>query len=192
MKNTFKIVFSVIVGLILIFGCGIKAPVEDLEKAKQNLSQLEKIEAQQFASEDYNEVQKLILAGETNMVTNKKSSKNKKAKKYLEEANAKATNTFKKVAPLFADHYIKKSDTSLNKAKEIKADVAVKDEYQKGEILIKEAKELLKKGEYVLAGEKAKEASKIFEEAYLKAKEKKEKAESAIKEAENKLMELQK
>jgi len=175
----------------ILIGCGAPAPVTELELAKSSISRLQEVEAQEFAKVDYQKIQELVTSGETNMVTNKKHKKNKIAKQLLDEAVTKSSNVYAKAAPKFAEHYIDKSRASVKKAKEIKANVAVKEEFEKAKTLFQEAKEYREKKEFQKAGKKAKRAIKIAEKAYAIAEEKKKKSEQAIKEARDKLKELE-
>jgi len=182
-----KEILIFIAALTIFISCGIEPPRQDLEKAKSTFAKAEQVEAQTYAPDEYKSADKMLIQGQQVMVTNEKSSKNKDALKYFQDAQKKAEAAYKKAAPKYTDKNINEGQKALDSAKEIKADVAVKDEFAKADNLLKEANAAKAKKDYETAWKKAKEAKTVAEKAREIAEQKRSKAKSSIDEAKNKL-----
>lgn len=193
MNNQLKFVSLSIFMIMIIFliGCGPEPPNEDLEKAKASIAKSEEVEAGKYAPKEFDEAKQYYDVGAKTVVQGK-SARNTTAKKYLGVAIIKADTAFQISAPQYATKYIKEAEESLSKAKEIKADVATKSEFDQANTLLNDSKDSLNKKKYETSWTKAKESKTIADNAYKTATEKKVKSEDAIKEAEEKMKELEK
>lgn len=176
---------------LVLTGCGIQPPTQDLEMAKAKLAEAEEVEAPQYAPDEYTKAKDLIDKGSSVMV-NEKSGKNKDARKNFTSAKAEAEKAFAKAAPPYTEKSISELEASLNKGKEIKADVAVKDEYGQAQQLLSEAREAYNSKDYKTSYTKAKSAKEMAEKAYQTALDKKTRTENAIDEAKKGLAEAEK
>jgi len=176
---------------VVLTGCGIQPPTEDLEKAKASIARAEEVEAGTYAAKEYTTAKRELVHGETNIVQ-EKSGQNKDAKEYLEISKMNADKAYSNAAPKYADHHVKELESALNKGKEVKADVAVKDEFKQANDAYNESVAALNKKDYKTAWTKAKGAKAIAEGAYQKAAEKKAKSEQAINDAQKSIEEVEK
>ena len=108
---------------------------------------------------------------------------NKTSKEAFDEAVAYYQTVIEKGFPILTDNTKKETDASLALADELKAGVAVKDDYDKAKEVCGNAVAEQEAGNYEKAIELFEEANSLFQQVYEKAKEKKEKAELAIQEA---------
>lgn len=191
MNKKFILLFLAVSLAFILTGCGIEPPVEDLEKAKASIAKAEEVESSKYAADDYNKAKISFTKGETNIVQDK-CRQNKDAREYLENAKLSADEAYKKAAPKYADHHVKEGEGSINKAKEVKADIAVKDSYEKANKILSEAKDAYAKKDYKTAWTKAKEAKNAADQAYQKAAELKSRSEAAIDDAQKSLEEVEK
>ncbi len=191
-KKQFYLISLLIGTAFLIGSCGIKAPVEDLEVAKQKIALAKEFEADKYAPEEYSKAEKNIEIGQSTMVTNEKSSKNKDAKKKFEEAKKNAELAYKKAAPKYTEDKIKETKSLLQTASDMKANVENKDDFSKAQKLLDEANELQKKKDYKGAVAKIKESKSIVDNILTITRERKEKAEKEINEAKLKLDSIEK
>lgn len=190
MKNNLILILIFTFVTFLLSNCGIQPPTQDLDLAKTKIQAADEVEASKYSPNEYNEAQTLLATGKTNIVP-EKSSKNKEAKKLLEQAQEKADTAYSNAAPKYADFNINELQSSINKGKEIKADVAAKDEFDKAQVLLDESKDAYAKKDYKTAWTKAKAAKEISDNAYKIANDKKINSENAINEAKKKLLEAE-
>lgn len=190
MKNNLSLILIFSFVIFLLSNCGIQPPTQDLDLAKTKIAAADEVEASKYAPNDYTEAQKLLATGKTNIVP-EKSTKNKDAKKFLEQAQLKADAAYSNAAPKYADFNISELQTSISNGKQIKADVAAKEEFDKAQILLDESKDAYAKKDYKTAWTKAKAAKEISNNAYKIANDKKTNAENAINEAKKKLLEAE-
>ncbi len=191
-RKHYNITFSIIVIFLLILtSCGIKAPIQDLEVAKQKIALADEFDAKKYAPGEYAKAEKSLEVGKSTMVTNEKSSKNKDAKKKFEEAKKNADIAFKKAAPKYTEAKINETKDLLKSASDIKANVENKEDFEKSQKLLDDANSLLKKKDYKGAVAKIKESKSIVSNLLQITKERKEKAEKEINEAKNKLDSIQ-
>ncbi len=108
---------------------------------------------------------------------------NKTSKEAFDEAIAYYQTVIEKGFPILTDNTKKETDASLTLADELKAGVAVKDDYDKAKEVYNNAVTEQEAGNYEKAIELFEEADGLFQQVYEIAKEKKEKAELAIQEA---------
>jgi len=190
MKNNLILILIFSFVIFLLGNCGIQPPTQDLDLAKTKIAAADEVEASKYAPNDYADAQKLLATGKTNIVQ-EKSTKNKDAKKFLEQAQLKADAAYSNAAPKYADFNINELQASITKGKEIKADVAAKDEFNKAQVLLDESKDAYAKKDYKTAWTKAKAAKDISDNAYKIANDKKINSENAINEAKKKLSEVE-
>ena len=108
---------------------------------------------------------------------------NKTSKEAFDQAIANYQAVIAKGFPILTDNTKKETDATLSLADEIKAGVAVKDDYDKAKAVYDNAVAEQEAGNYEKAIELFQEAEDLFQQVYEKAKDKKEKAEDAIQEA---------
>ncbi len=180
-----------LVPLVLLFSqCGIQPPTQDLELAKTKIAEAEQVEANQYATDEYNKSKELLDQGSSKIV-NEKSGKNKDAKKLLVQSKEQAEKAYEKAAPPFAQKNISEAENSLSQGKNIKADVAAKEDYSQAEQMINESKQAFDGKDFKNAAVKSKTAKEIAERAYQTTLEKKNKAENAINDARNSINEIE-
>ncbi|MDD5065878.1 MAG: hypothetical protein PHF84_02405 [bacterium] len=191
MKKNILYLFLLAGLMFILNNCGIQPPTQDLDLAKAKLAEAEEVEANQYAPTEFNKAKELINSGSKVMVK-EKSRKNKGAKEDFTSAKTEAEKAYTKAAPSYTQKNIQELESSLSKGKEIKADVAAKDDYSKAQQLLTESKDAYAKKEYKNSYTKAKTAREIAENAYKSAAEKKSKAETAIQDAKKSLEEVEK
>lgn len=162
--------------------CGIAPPTENLNMAKAAIAKAEEAKADQFAADEYKAATGDLAAGESTMVP-KKNKKNEEAKKKFDEAKKQADAAYVKAAPAYAKFNIDEADKVRKSSDEIKAAVAVKEQYEKAKALLDEASAANAEGKYEEAWTKAGQARILFDEVYKVTVEKKNAADDAIKNA---------
>jgi len=174
-------------GLVVVFflsSCGIAPPTDNLNMAKAAIAKAEEAKADQFATEEYKAANDDLSSGESTMVP-KKNKKNEAAKKKFEEAQKQAEAAYTKAAPAYAQFNIDEADKVKASSDEIKAAVAVKEQYEKAKALLDEAAAARAAGKFEEAWTKAGQAKVLFDEVYKVTVEKKTSAEDAMKNADS-------
>jgi len=187
-KTVISILPIILVSLLfLIFSCEttdetVTITDDDSEMTEDEYSELKRMKAlvdkyglKEFVPEDAQAAEEKYQEVENLYGTDKKAAR----KAYL-QARAKYLVVMEKALPLFAEKRKKETDEIKISAEKIKANVAVKEEYQEALELYNQA--LLEKeaGNYEKSAELMEEAKAKFDVVYKMAKEKKDKSDSAI------------
>lgn len=180
-----KYIWLITILLYIIAGCGILPPTNDLEIAKSRIAKAEEVKAEEYAKSEYNEAKTKLGTGESMIVQGKKSSKNKKAQEQILGAQDAASRAFDKAAPVYTEKKINEAEKSLQKAEEIKANVALSDMFSKTKGKIDSAKGLKTEKKYSEAIEYSDTANKEAKNMYNITLEKMTNAEKAINDADN-------
>ncbi len=186
MEKRLFLVCLVLMG-VFVSSCGIAPPTEDLNVAKASLAKAQEAKAEEFASEEYLKAQTTLAEGEKNIV-NKKNKKNKIAKQKLEIAKVEAETAYKKAAPAYADYNIDLASKQKMTAEEIKAQVALKEKFSEAKQLLEESQTAKNAGKYEDSWDKSIKARSLFEEIFKITKEKKDRADNALKDADSSIM----
>jgi hypothetical protein len=176
---------------LFLTNCGIQPPTQDLELAKAKLAEAEAVDANQYAPDEVSKAKDLLNKGTGTMVK-EKSRKNKDAKENFTSALTEAEKAYNKSVPSYTEKNIQELETSLSKGREIKADVAVKDQYDQAKQMLAEARNALTQKDYKTSYTKAREAKTVADTAYQTALEKRTKAGDAIQDAKKSLDEVEK
>ncbi len=179
--------------LTLLVGCrGIAPPKADLEKAKAYLAQAEEVNAETHSAVAYNGAKKYLSAGEKNIKwKKKKDASNKKAKDLLIKSQKYSKFAYNKSAPLQIQTLIDESEAALKKAKDVKAHLASKNDYDHADNTLKEAKGHLDSKEFKDSKIKAVKSKSLADMARKLTLEKKAKSKNAIEDAEARLKEIE-
>ena len=164
--------------------CGIAPPTENLNMAKAAIAKAEEAKADRFAAEEYKAANDDLSSGESTMVQ-KKNKKNKDAKKKFETSQKQAEAAYVKAAPAYAQYNIDEAGTVKKNADEIKASVAVKEQYEKAKALLDESSAAKAAGKFEEAWTKAAQAKALFDDVYKVTVEKKTSADDAMKNADS-------
>lgn len=190
MRKNINLIILLVPLVVLFSQCGIQPPTQDLELAKTKIAEAEQVEASQYATDEYNKSKELLDQGSSKIV-NEKSGKNKDAKKLLVQSKEQAEKAYEKSAPPFAQKNISEAENSLSQGKNIKADIAAKEDYTQAKQMINESKQAFDSKDFKNAVVKSKTAKEIAERAYQTTLEKKNKAENAINDARNSINEIE-
>jgi hypothetical protein len=174
-------------GLVVVCSftaCGIAPPTENLNMAKAAIAKAEEAKADRFAVEEYKAANDNFASGESTMVKTK-NKKNEEAKKKFGESQKQAEAAYVKAAPAYAQFSIDEAGTVKKSADEIKAAVAVKEQYEKAQALLNEASAAKTAGNYEEAWTKAGQAKSLFDEVYKVTVEKKTSADDALRNADS-------
>jgi len=176
------ILFAGLVCVCSFSACGIAPPTENLNMAKAAIAKAEEAKADRFAADEYKAANDDLTAGQSKMVP-KKNKKNKDAKKDFEDSQKQAEAAYVKAAPAYAGFNIDEAAKVRKSADEIKAAVAVKEQYEKAQALLAEAETARAAGNFEEAWTKAGQAKTLFDDVYKVTVEKKTAAEDAMKNA---------
>lgn len=168
----------------ILSGCGIAPPTQDLNVAKAALAKAQEAKAEEFAKEEYTKADATLQKGEKG-ITPKKNKKNEVAKKDLIEAKAEAEVAYKKAAPAYAKYNIDQATTVKTSAEGIKAQVALKDKFAEAKKLLDDSQVDKDAGNFESSWEKSIKAKGLFDEIFKMTQEKKVKAESGLKDADD-------
>ncbi len=185
-----KCIYFLIPLIMVLSQCGIQPPTQDLELAKSKIAEADEVEANQFATTEYNKSKELYDQGSSKIV-NEKSKKNKEAKKLLVQSKDEAEKAYQKAAPPYTQKNISAAETTINNAKAIKAEVSAKDEFGQAEDLLNQSKDSYAKQDYKTAAVKSKTAKEIADKVYQTTLEKKNRTEQAINDAKNSINQIE-
>ena len=201
----FTLIFVLISFLI---SCGILAPFKERDIAIKQIKKAGIVEAQRYASNEYNASKKSFEEGQNLIVSNKKSLANKKSKIFFEKANNKGILAYNNAIKPYTQSLIDIIDKLLEKAKQLRADNALKEDYMLAQKQRTEIEDLYQKAVYestiekigltrleleniIVQTEKLKAQSELAYEKNenIKIEAKKEKAHVAVAEAYQKVLE---
>jgi tetratricopeptide (TPR) repeat protein len=178
-----KILFM-IMGVLLVAACA-SLPEKEYKEAQSNREVISKHSLNTYYPDDYTQAEQNYAEGEKNY-----DKDNGKAKKEFDAANALYQKIISNAFPMRVDDRKKNTDSSRDKAKEIKADVAVKDDYAKADEAYQKALALSQEGKYEEALVQLDEAIVLFDSAYESAKGKHDKAQDSITSAQDRINKL--
>ncbi len=190
MNTKLKLLALYIIMIFLIVGCGSLPPKKELAEAKKWIEAAEKVDAKDHSPKYLEAAKKYLGLGEKK-IQPKKHKSNKDAKEYLDKSRLYGKHAYNVSAPMYAREYIRDSEAALYKAREIKANVAVKQDYNEAYDLLESAKGHLEEKEYNNSITKAKKSKTIADKAYQVTLQKKNKSATAIEDAEVRLKKME-
>lgn len=173
-----KIIISLISTILFIImtSCGSTAPFAEREAAFKSIDLAKSVDAEKYASDEFNRAMSEYDSGESLIVKEGKSSKNNEAKdKYLEadkQAQAAYTNS---VRP-YIESFIQKTDEEIEKARSIKSDIAVPEQFKDAISKNEQASDALNNENYDQAKISSLEAYDTIQQAQAETLELKEQA----------------
>lgn len=179
MKSRHFNIISQITFIFLLFSC-VSSPETKYSSATKLREKVLKYNLQKYAEEEYNIAEQEYK--EAKMLID--SKKNFKADKKLDDVNKKYQLVLDKGFPPCTEDKDKIVKEKKEIALDIKADIAVKNEYNKAEQIYNEALDYKKNKEYEKAIDTLNMAEEQFINAYDIAEEKKIRAEKSIKSTE--------
>ncbi len=187
-----KIRFSgnfLIMNILILFFCScISSPDAKYNIANKYKEIIKKYNLQKYDKDDFENAEKNYNEAKKYM----ESKKNSKADKSLTEANKNYKAVLDKGFPLCTEEKNKEVDEIKKNAEDIKANVAVKDQFTDAESTLKEAIKNKEQKDYEKAIELLELAKQKFDQVYKDASFKKEKVEKSIDSTEKIKMEIDK
>ncbi|GEM_PF-5731816 len=162
------------------------------QKTEDTISDAERMHADEYAPETFDEAQALrkdALGLTSAKKMDKKNGKNKKANAKMAEANTAAQEAYTKAAPKYTQEMIEKANSELEKADKIKADVAVPELYSGAKNNVQRAVDKRSSKNYNASLDASESALEAATKAYETAKEKRDNAQDALDSALNALNE---
>ncbi len=160
MNNNAK-VFSIIIIIMFVLGCGEKIPIKEMSLAKMEISNAMSVMAKKYAPDEINEAEKSLLESHSFV----KQDAFDKAKTAAIKSREKALEAYNKSIPLLAKDTLDIAGQTLEQAVEAYAEVLAEDEYQKASNANMQANELFEQKNYYPSYEKALEADGLAKEA---------------------------
>lgn len=180
-----KYYYFFILLVFLFFSC-ISSPDEAFSAATKNREKVLRYNLKEYAPEEFNQAEKSYAEAKDAMA--KKS--NFKANKALEIANKNYLIVLEKGLPKHSEKVEKETLDEKNNAESLKANVAVKDNFNEAVKIYQEGTILKNDKKYEEAIEKFIIAKEKFNSAYKLTKEKKEKSEKSLESTEKELINL--
>lgn len=162
-------------------------PEKEFSLANERRSTLHKYKLYKYASNDFANAETNYTAGKTYY-----SNDNGKSKESLDKALSNYLLVLEKGFPAATEDSKKEADQPKRQADDIKAAVAVKAEYDEAQSLYTAAMKAKSETNYAKAIDLLEESKKKFQVVAKKAKEKRTKADGAIKDADKDLQTLEK
>jgi hypothetical protein len=179
MKNRYINIFLLITAIFFLFSC-ISSPETKYQSATKLREKVHKYSLQKYAEDEYKIAEQEYQEAKTLI----DSKKNFKADKKLDNVNQKYQSVIEKGFPPCTEDKDKIVKEKKEKALEIKAEVAVKDQYVEAEQTYNEALDYKNNKEYEKAIDTLNIAEEQFIDIYNIAEEKKIRAENSIKSTE--------
>ncbi|MBN2545427.1 MAG: hypothetical protein JXB50_06500 [Spirochaetes bacterium] len=183
MKYYFILFLSI---FILLFSC-VSSPDVEFEKAAKNRQIIEKYQLQQYAEEEYRQAEESYKEAKEAMDKNN----NFKAGKAVSSANQKYQVVLDKGFPPYTEKKDNEVQADKKATEEIKGNVALKNEYDDALKSYNEGILLKKEKKYEQAIEKFQVSKEKFQNVYKVTKEKKEKNEGSLESTDKALKEVQ-
>ena len=150
-------------------------PETEHTRANELKAQADKYNLVEYAPDEYSQAEQKLKDGEATYKTDNASSK-----KSLDEAIAGYEAVMTKGFPLLTEKKQEETEAIVKQAEDIKAQVAMKEEYTAARAKYDQALAAQNNGEYEQAVTLFDEAKLLFQDLYEKTKEKKERAEQAM------------
>lgn len=179
MKSIHPNIFFLIIFIFFLFSC-VSSPETKYQNVTKLREKVHKYNLQKYAEEEYNIAEQEYQEAKDLIDT----KKNFKANKKLDSVNKKYQIVLDKGFPTCTEDKNKVVKEKKENALEIKADVAVKNQYKQAEQTYNEALEYKEKKEYEKAINTLNIAEEQFIDAYNIAEEKKIRVEKSIKSTE--------
>ena len=176
-----KRIFYALLCVILFTACA-SLPEEEYKQAQENREIIARNKLNSYFPDEHSEAEQKFVEGETNY-----DKDNAKSKEAFDAANALYMDIIRQAYPLRVNDIKSDTDSSRDKAKNIKADVAVKDDFVKADEEYQKALALSEEGNYDEALVHLEQARTLFEGAFQAAKEKHDKARTSIDSAEQQI-----
>lgn len=174
-----------ILALFFIFSC-VSSPDEAYNTATKNREKVIRYELKEYAEAEYNQAEKSYQEAKDAMA----KRNNSKAKKALDIANKNYLIVLEKGLPKHSDKKEKESLDEKRNAESIKADVAVKNDFNDANKVYNEGVVLKNDKKYEESIEKFIVAKEKFNAVYKVTKEKKDKTEQSLAGTDKALVEL--
>ena len=187
MKSRYYSIFSLIIVIFFLFSC-ISSPETKYQNATKLREKVHKYNLQQYAEDEYKIAEQEYQEAK-NLIDSKK---NFKADKKLDNVNQKYQTVIEKGLPPCAEDKDQIVKEKKEKALEIKAEVAVKNQYIEAEQTYNEALNYKDNKEYEKAIDTLIIAEEQFVEVYNITEEKKIRAENSIKSTEEAFIKIKK
>jgi tetratricopeptide (TPR) repeat protein len=175
-----KILYTLV--CVLFLAACASLPEQEYNQAKENREIIAKHNLNTYFPDEYTKAESDFSQGEQNY-----DKDNAKAKKDFDSANALYQQIIHDAYPLYVDSEKTGVDSEREKAVDIKANVAVKDDFAKADEEYQTALSLSKEGKYEEALDHLNQAKTLFEGAYNAAKEKHDKARNSIDSAQDRI-----
>ncbi len=153
-------------------------PESEYDQAKGLKKKVEKYGLGEYVPDEYRTAEKKYSDGEAAY-----NKDNASSKEYLDEAINNYRIVIEKGFPIVAGKKREEIETIKKQADDIKASVAVKDDYEKTQEVYDSALEEKRAGNYETALELLEKARGLFEEVYKKTEQKKERAEKSMEDS---------
>lgn len=164
---------------LLALSCA-SLPTEEYNRAQKLREKVIEYNLGEYASETYQKAEKYYNEGEDYYTNEEK----KDAKAALDVAISNLNETIKIAFPKYTKALRETTSKNKTSAEEIKAEVAMKESYNKAMSVYAEAQSAEKKGKYEVAVDLYKKAKEQFETLYKKVKELRDRSGAAISEVE--------
>ena len=171
-----KTISIIIILSVFLFSC-LTPPTEDYEKAGKYREKINKYNLDKYAEEEYKLAEKNYNEAKALVEAKKQNSK---AKKMLDVVNQNYSKVLEKGFPPYTEEQNKTALAQIEEANSLKANVAVKDDYDKAITGYEEAKKLQEQKDYEAAIEKYNKAKEEFIEIYRTTKNKMDRTNSSI------------
>jgi len=181
-----KVIF-LLSSCILLFSC-LTVEQKDLDKANDMRKKIDKYKLKKYAEQEVNEADKKF--DESKELMDKK--KNAPAKKAIDSANELYTQALDKAFPLCTDDKKKETDSEKTKAESIKANIAVKEQFNEASEVYNDGVSAKDTKNYEGSIDNLVIAKDKYNKVYAVAKEKKERTEKSINQTEEWKAEVEK
>ena len=161
-------------------------PETEYTRANKLKAQVDKYTLADYAPDEYRQAEQKLKEGKATYKTDNASSK-----KALDEAIAGYEAVMAKGFPLLTEKKQEDTEAIVKQAEGIKAQVAMKEEYEAARTKYDQALAAQNAGEYEQAVALFDEAKLLFQDLYGKTKEKKERAEQAMNSSEESIKDFE-
>lgn len=179
--------YLILIFPIILVSC-LSTPEKEYDRANKMRKTIDKYQLNTYAEEEYKVAEENYVEAKTLL----DEKKNFKAKKVLSVVNNNYQKVLDKGFPPYTDERDEETKKEKDTALEIKANVAVKEQYQSADDVYNEAVSFKDAKEYENAIDKYSDAKTKFNDAYSQAHQKRDRAEDSIDKTENYKAELEK
>lgn len=144
--------------IALVMSCGSTAPFQERDVAMKSIELAKSVEASKYAPADFSGAEDDYSQGEGLIQPEEKSSQNDEAKEKYISADVRAQEAYRKSVTPFTESFIRRTDEEVEKARQVKADVAQSELFDSGVSKNEQAKGQLGNGDYENARKSSLEA----------------------------------